>query len=331
MFDMGYELGAALGIKNNLNLTPLTLAAKLARKELFFHILSIEREIYWQIGSVTCAAYPLTQFDTIDPIKGGIQKESALNLIVFGETTQHLDLLEGPVMDLLHAKWNTFVKFRFYKQFVTFAIYFLISLTAFVNRPIHKPTLSTPGKSVNSTLNATSLLGNQSITEIANATLLAQQGFNLTTLLALASEPEMFEVNETAAMAVNSSETFTTLLSDWGNGSLQAEASENARLLMSILNSSFSVNGTTNDTAGKTQWVSWSQCLEQPADASQWLRLTCECLMLLGSVSFLLGALRECQFLGASMFFENLVRTSYSFYLSPRIYLFCLILFVSKN
>lgn len=49
-FDMAYEVGADLDIKNIQNLTPLTLAAKLARIEMFFHILKIEREIYWQIG-----------------------------------------------------------------------------------------------------------------------------------------------------------------------------------------------------------------------------------------------------------------------------------------
>jgi transient receptor potential cation channel subfamily V protein 5 len=47
---MAYEAGANINIKNVLNLTPLTLAAKLARIEMFFHILNIEREIYWQIG-----------------------------------------------------------------------------------------------------------------------------------------------------------------------------------------------------------------------------------------------------------------------------------------
>jgi len=47
---MAYEVGADLNIKNVLQLTPLTLAAKLARVEMFFHILKIEREIYWQIG-----------------------------------------------------------------------------------------------------------------------------------------------------------------------------------------------------------------------------------------------------------------------------------------
>ncbi|XP_015368438.1 PREDICTED: transient receptor potential cation channel subfamily V member 5-like, partial [Diuraphis noxia] len=48
-FDMAYEIGAELNIRNVQNLTPLTLAAKLARIQMFFHILKIEREIYWQI------------------------------------------------------------------------------------------------------------------------------------------------------------------------------------------------------------------------------------------------------------------------------------------
>lgn len=57
---MAYEVGASLSIRNIQNLTPLTLAAKLARIELFFHILNIEREIYWQIGkSSPCKEYRL--------------------------------------------------------------------------------------------------------------------------------------------------------------------------------------------------------------------------------------------------------------------------------
>ena len=26
---------------------------------MFFHIASVEREVYWQLGNVTCSAYPL--------------------------------------------------------------------------------------------------------------------------------------------------------------------------------------------------------------------------------------------------------------------------------
>ena len=60
MFDMAFELGADTRIINTQGLTPLTLAAFLAHTDIFFHILNIERDIYWQIGHVVCAAYPLT-------------------------------------------------------------------------------------------------------------------------------------------------------------------------------------------------------------------------------------------------------------------------------
>lgn len=134
-FDMAYEVGSSLGIRNNLNMTPLTLASKLGRVEMFFHIMNIEREIYWQLGSITCAAYPLSQIDTIDVETGNISKDSALNLVVFGDKDEHLELLDGVLIDLLKTKWNTFVKSRFYRQFYLFAIYFLVSLVSFLLRP----------------------------------------------------------------------------------------------------------------------------------------------------------------------------------------------------
>lgn len=49
---MAYEVGSRLSIRNVLNLTPLTLAARLAKIDMFFHILNLEREIYWQIGQI---------------------------------------------------------------------------------------------------------------------------------------------------------------------------------------------------------------------------------------------------------------------------------------
>lgn len=73
--------------------------------------------------------------------------------------------MDGVIIDLLNAKWNTFVKFKFYRQFFTFAFYFLISLVAFTLRPgppaakvavAKNSTNSTHGHSVlNSTMNST--------------------------------------------------------------------------------------------------------------------------------------------------------------------------------
>ncbi|XP_075163495.1 transient receptor potential cation channel subfamily V member nanchung [Haematobia irritans] len=140
MFDVAYEVGTNIHLRNVQNLTPLTLAAKLARVEMFFHILSIEREIYWQLGSITCAAYPLSKIDSIDVKTGNINKDSVLNFVVFGDKLEHLELLDGVVIDLLKTKWDTFVKSRFYKQFYMFSFYFLFSLVSFISRPGPKET-----------------------------------------------------------------------------------------------------------------------------------------------------------------------------------------------
>lgn len=86
-------------------------------------------------GSITCAAYPLSQIDTINNQTGKINKKSALNLVVFGDKDEHLELMDGALIDLLNAKWNTFVKSKFYKQFFLFAFYFSISLICFTLRP----------------------------------------------------------------------------------------------------------------------------------------------------------------------------------------------------
>ena len=50
MFDMAVECGASINILNKQQLTPLSMSSFLAKKEMFFHIANIEREVYWQIG-----------------------------------------------------------------------------------------------------------------------------------------------------------------------------------------------------------------------------------------------------------------------------------------
>ncbi|XP_022906014.2 transient receptor potential cation channel subfamily V member 5 [Onthophagus taurus] len=171
-FDMAYEVGASLAIKNVKNLTPLTLAAQLARVEIFFHILNIEREIYWQIGSITCAAYPLSQIDTIDIETGNISKTSVLNSVVFGDKGEHLELMDGVIIDLLTAKWNAFVKKKFYRQFYTFSFYFIISLVCFTLRP--GPLMSSV--STNST-NSTNITLKINISESLNFGIVLNETF----------------------------------------------------------------------------------------------------------------------------------------------------------
>lgn len=157
MFDLAVESGATINTLNNLQMTPLTTAAYLARKDMFFHIANIEREVYWQIGNVCCSAYPIEQLDSINSSTGELQTQSALNLIVFGVNTmfctlaiavlqkeigflfqphiEHLDLIEGIIVDLLKTKWNSFIKKTFYRQIMMFTAYFLVSSFCFISRP----------------------------------------------------------------------------------------------------------------------------------------------------------------------------------------------------
>ncbi|KAL3870294.1 hypothetical protein ACJMK2_038370 [Sinanodonta woodiana] len=134
MFDLLLSLGADLNIKNRQGLTPLTLAAKLARKDMYEHILEKIRQVYWIYGNVTSAGYPLQDIDTITAT-GEIHENSALNLIVYGDHDSHLSMMDGLVVNLLQEKWKTFARYRFYRRFIIFIIYFVIFVTAFVLRP----------------------------------------------------------------------------------------------------------------------------------------------------------------------------------------------------
>ncbi|KRY91660.1 Transient receptor potential cation channel subfamily V member 6 [Trichinella pseudospiralis] len=135
IFDLLYKLGAKLHIKNNQNLTPLTLAAKLGKKQMFNHVLNYEKEELWTYGSVTWIAYPLSNIDTIEEQTGDLMPISALSLIVFGETSRHLQLIDGLIENVLEAKWKAFGKRRFATQLFKFIIYFAFLCSAVVLRP----------------------------------------------------------------------------------------------------------------------------------------------------------------------------------------------------
>lgn len=47
-------------------------------------MLTIESDVLWTYGGVTCAAYPLQYIDTIEERTGELNKLSALSLIVYG-------------------------------------------------------------------------------------------------------------------------------------------------------------------------------------------------------------------------------------------------------
>ena len=143
--------------------------------DMFFHIASIEREVYWQLGNVVCSAYPLKNLDTIHSEvfskfyasrnkililqTGELQTVSALNLIVFGQKLEHLDLIEYVIVDLLKVKWNSFVKRTFYTQFFIFVMFFILSSGCFVMRET-TPQISEECQETEEDDNTTSLMSN---------------------------------------------------------------------------------------------------------------------------------------------------------------------------
>ncbi|KAJ7369574.1 hypothetical protein OS493_037915 [Desmophyllum pertusum] len=124
-------------IRNNLGLTPLTLAAKLGRKEMFHEILEYQSMEYWSYGRMICSGYPLDGLDSIDK-NGKSDDESALLITLNGKTSDHLDMLNsGIIYRLLEEKWKSFARGKFYRRLL-FAVFYLLGFSlAIYLRPRH--------------------------------------------------------------------------------------------------------------------------------------------------------------------------------------------------
>ncbi|KAG7155441.1 Transient receptor potential cation channel subfamily V member 6-like [Homarus americanus] len=104
------RLPAQDGIMNLAGLTPLTLACKLARSTIFKEMLELTCIEFWRYSNITCSAYPLNALDTIRP-SGETNWNSALMIILNGTKSEHLDMLEGGIIQrLLEEKWKTFAR-----------------------------------------------------------------------------------------------------------------------------------------------------------------------------------------------------------------------------
>ncbi|CAF0929774.1 unnamed protein product [Brachionus calyciflorus] len=148
MFKLMLEFNASLHIKNRQGLTPLTLAAKLARKEMFQFILERLRHVWFVYADVAVGSYPLETIDTIAE-DGSTDTTSAIYLVVNGETEEHLELLEGFVVDLLNRKWNSYIKKKFYFEVVFFVIFMALSISMIIMKRLFFDYLS---KEMNCTL-----------------------------------------------------------------------------------------------------------------------------------------------------------------------------------
>lgn len=61
------KLPASNGIVNKAGLTPLTLACKLGRAEVFREMLELSAKEFWRYSNITCSAYFLNALDTLLP------------------------------------------------------------------------------------------------------------------------------------------------------------------------------------------------------------------------------------------------------------------------
>ncbi|XP_057371293.1 uncharacterized protein LOC130692234 [Daphnia carinata] len=110
------RIQAKMGIINKAGLTPLTLSCHLGRATIFREMLELTAKEFWRYSNITCSAYPLNALDTILP-DGRCNMTSALMIILNGTKEEHLDMLDGGIIQrLLEEKWKTFAQRQFLKR-----------------------------------------------------------------------------------------------------------------------------------------------------------------------------------------------------------------------
>lgn len=134
MLDFLLFKGGRLDIKNKEQLTPLTLAAKLAYKDMYDHILKKEMQVFWIYNNVASIGYQLEHIDSISTT-GHTNKASALHLIVFGEAEGHVTMMNTLIEKLLEDKWKHFAGRRFIFRFIAFLLYCAMFVTCIALRP----------------------------------------------------------------------------------------------------------------------------------------------------------------------------------------------------
>ena len=290
--------------------------------DMFFHIASIEREVYWQLGNVTCSAYPLKYLDTIHSETGELQTMSALNLIVFGAKLEHLDLIEYVIVDLLKVKWKSFVKRVFYTQFAIFAMFFLMSATCFVlreNTPGWEEEEDEEGDNSTVALNCSYLLAGL----VANST--AEPSGYLEPSQLPDTEPlQGWNLGKSLLFAIQTVDIFAQVFeilckivceispnSPQESSGLEEMILSTAATLVANL-SQYELNGNRSEEAGLL-------CEEQEAEEDyscfhhtydtlpKQIRVTCEVTVVIWSILYLIKALHELSFLGRRIWVDNMV------------------------
>lgn len=201
---------------------------------------------------------------------------------------EHLDLLEGVLIDLLKTKWETFVKAKFYRQFYLFAIYFFISLFAFGLRPKAIGDGDDEEKGGNSTREV-------NLNDTTNAPVKSLYMHNLTEILCNYSAVYQEAIMQTELGMMNTTDVYDNSTMPMDDSDEWTAFSECPLLDISTLEKrvTFCDDGDVSDILGFF--------------ALQ-IKLGAEGLLTIGALYYILTALRELRFLGAKMFFENLVK-----------------------
>ncbi|KAM9318795.1 transient receptor potential cation channel subfamily V member 1-like [Pholidichthys leucotaenia] len=132
-------------LENEQGLTPLKLAVKLGKTELFRHMLNREfmeeetrplsrKFTEWVYGPVRSSLYDLTSIDTNE-------ENSVLEIIIYGsETPKRPEMLQiEPLKSLLLNKWEAFASKLFLLHFFIFLIYVIILTLVTFYRKSGKP------------------------------------------------------------------------------------------------------------------------------------------------------------------------------------------------
>ncbi|XP_063811906.1 transient receptor potential cation channel subfamily V member 1-like isoform X2 [Pseudophryne corroboree] len=129
-------------IANHEGLTPLKLAAKTGKTELFKHILRREmtepefrhlsrKFTEWTYGPVHTSLYDMSSVDTYE-------HDSVLETIVFRSSAcnRHNMVVLEPINHLLQEKWDSFAGKIFYLKFLLYIVYLIIFTVTAYNRPL---------------------------------------------------------------------------------------------------------------------------------------------------------------------------------------------------
>uniref|UniRef100_T1GKP7 Ion transport domain-containing protein n=1 Tax=Megaselia scalaris TaxID=36166 RepID=T1GKP7_MEGSC len=123
------------GIPNNAGFTPLTLACQLGRAEVFREMLELSAKEFWRYSNITCSGYSLNALDTLLP-DGRTNWASALFIILNGTKEEHLDMLDGGIIQrLLEEKWKTFAQNQFLKRLLIHVLHLLCLSVSIYMRP----------------------------------------------------------------------------------------------------------------------------------------------------------------------------------------------------